>query len=221
MDRNKKSEIEQLTKLLSKCSSNRVLSRDLENAYDSAIARYKRLESTNGSDNILVKEILRAIGKNANTPIPILLSIFTILPKAVLKNPVIRSECIFLENPNICKDLLEANKEACSNLKMPTTFYKFLMNNDSAEHHLMLVQNDYTPPDILDKLSKIEALQLDVAEHPNTSSKTLARMSKNKKFEIQLAVARNPNTLPNTVAKLKKNPFLEVLLDRVVQLNPS
>lgn len=220
MDRNIKSEIEQLTALLSKCSSNRSLSRDLECAYNTAIVRYKH-PAIEGSDNILVKEILGAIGKNANTPIPILLSIFAILPRAVLKNPVIRSECIFLENPNICKDLLQANKEACSNLKMPIPFYKFLINSDSVEHHLMLVQNDYTPPDILDKLSKIEALQLDVAEHPNTSSKTLARMSKNKNFEIQLAVARNPNTLPNTVAKLKKNPFLEILLDRVVQSNPS
>ena len=140
--------------------------------------------------------------------------VFSILPRAVLKNSIIESECIFLENPNICQKLLLANYDACKQLKMPLPFYNFLMNSDSVKHHLLLVENNFTPPDILDKLSKIQVLQLDVAEHSNTSAKTLSRLSKNKNFKIQLAVARNPNTPQEIVAKLKENPFLEMVFAR-------
>ncbi|MGF1488793.1 MAG: hypothetical protein ACFBSE_17035, partial [Prochloraceae cyanobacterium] len=55
-----KQEIEQFSSLLSKCSNDTVLSKDLESAYHTVINRYSHHRTNESSTEILVKKILAA-----------------------------------------------------------------------------------------------------------------------------------------------------------------
>ncbi|OKH46518.1 hypothetical protein NIES2101_25095 [Calothrix sp. HK-06] len=129
-----------------------------------------------------------AVAQNPNTPVDVLIKLFSEAPLNVLNNPAL--SLLLLENPCFFEDLYKSNKRVFQQLELPKFFLKWALNNPEAEIRASLAISSKIPLSFLIKLAedKEPRVRIAVARNPRTPIQILNKLSQDNIFNVRRRV---------------------------------
>lgn len=151
-----------------------------------------------------------AVAQNPNTPVDVLITLFSEAPLDVLNNPVI--PLLLLENPCLFEDLCKSNKRIFQQFELPNFFLHWALNNSKAEIKASLAISPKIPLSFLIKLAedKEPIVRIAVAKNLSTPVNILKKLSEDNYLSVRYEVASNPNTPKNILENFVLNGGEEI-----------
>jgi hypothetical protein len=151
-------------------------------------------------------EILVAVTKNPNTPLPILLTLAQKYPAQFLQNPIL--PMLLLEHPQLLGAVDEITAIALLVIPaLPDWVLGSLASHTKSIVRQAVAKHSKTPPSALGVL----ALDKDwdicrlIAKHPNTPPSSLEHLALHEDMHVRLMVAKHSKTPPSALELLARD----------------